>query len=171
MSYGSGRPGRQNVELGISSCGQYGADREAAASLVALGARAVPEIERALDSIERLGGASEFALGSQWLVDAYAQIKGREAYSRLARFGTELGVDLGDAVALSLGLTSVVSASRRLRHYHPLRRARGRSGRYGPVHPRMGTRRSNVAGEDSWASRARFSILPTPRPDLGRPSV
>lgn len=114
LSYGSGRPGRQNIELGISSCGQYGADREAAASLVALGARAVPEIERALDSIERLGGASEFALGSQWLVDAYAQIKGREAYSRLARFGTELGVDLGDAVALSLGLTSVVSASRRL---------------------------------------------------------
>ena len=114
LSYQSGRPGRQNVEAGLTSCGQYDADRDAAVSLARLGADAVPEIERALDSIEQLGQTSEFALGSRWLIEVYAQLKGRSAHTRISRLSTALNLNIDSATALSLGLTSFVSSSREL---------------------------------------------------------
>ena len=117
LTYRSERSGRELALLGMSSCGQFGADREAARSLVKIGAPALPGIERALDSIETLGERSEFAFNSGWLVAAYAGIKGLGAYPRLQRMLNNpnlafLRSAMDPSIALALNLTSYVSAFR-----------------------------------------------------------
>jgi hypothetical protein len=119
LTYRSDRPDKQLAEMGIVSCGITG-DREAAMNLARQGPAALPDIEKELDAIERRG---QYGFGSSWLELAFARIKGPAAFGRLRRleqdprFGSEeqFGDDsarrsLDGALALSLGLTSFVSA-------------------------------------------------------------
>lgn len=120
LTYQSDRPDKWGVVRGIFSCGAANGeareDRAVARSLVRLGVLAIPDIEEALDSIERLGQQSKFATNSGWLLFAYARIEGSAAYPRLRRMigKPELAFlqnGLDNSLALSLGLTSYVSAS------------------------------------------------------------
>ena len=116
LTYQSDRPGKPLVLAGLSSCGRVKQDRAAARSLAELGATAIPDIERALDAIEKRGESSEYALGAGWLLDSYVHIKGPAGFPRVRRMMRNpnlafLGLDLDGAAALSLGLTSYVSDS------------------------------------------------------------
>jgi hypothetical protein len=119
LTYQSDRPDKQLAEMGILSCGITG-DREAAINLARQGPAALPDIERELDAIDR---RDQEGLGSSWLELAYARIEGPAGYERLRRMEQDprLGSDrqfgddsarrtLDGAIALSLGLTSFVSA-------------------------------------------------------------
>jgi hypothetical protein len=123
----SDRPGKAPFLMGISSCGSATADYSAAKSLARWGTAAIPDIEAALNSIEQHGESSEFALGAEWLLAAYAQIQGSAAYPRLRRMMRDpalgfLRIDLDGAAAISLGLTSYLSSSREpARMFHCLR--------------------------------------------------
>ncbi len=80
--------------------------REAAESLVRLGSAAVPDIEKAMDSLE--------PYGAWWLLHAYARIQGPAALPRLRAVAkspklASLQYVLADSIALSLGLTGYVS--------------------------------------------------------------
>jgi hypothetical protein len=75
----------------------------------------LPDIEAELDAIE--SSPKDYELGSPWLELAYAKLKGPSAYSRLRQMENESKSDSGRlhldrAIALSLGLTSFVLASR-----------------------------------------------------------
>jgi hypothetical protein len=105
------------------SCGQAWADdqrnRKLADALVKNGVSALPDIEKALDAIGDYGEQSKFAVNAQWLLEAYARIKGHFAFPRLRamldnRHFAFLQFALDDSVATSLGLTSFLSASRLL---------------------------------------------------------
>ena len=104
----------------VFGCGETEDDRQniaAARSLVSLGASAIPNIEEALDSIEKFGKRSEFAINAGLLLDAYARIKTQTAYSRLRRMIENpelhfLGIRLDSSVARAFGLTSYVSGYR-----------------------------------------------------------
>jgi hypothetical protein len=114
LTYQSDRPETSAVMLGLVGCGSIKADRAAARSLAELGASAIPQIERALDSIEKRGAKSEFAIGAGWLLNVYARMKGRDACPRLRRMSGDpnllfLQPGLDASFALSLGLTSYVS--------------------------------------------------------------
>jgi len=86
-----------------------------------LGTAALPDINAALDSIEKSGNSSKFATNSNWLLYAYAKIKGAAAFPRLrkmrgdANFGF-LYSAVDTAIALSLDITSYVSAWRQSIH-------------------------------------------------------
>jgi hypothetical protein len=91
-------------------------------SLVAMGVSAVPAIEEALDSFEAQGAKSPVASKVPWLLLAYARIKGPAVSSRLRRMIgkpllREYAVSLDQSLALSLGLTSYVSAFRKRREH------------------------------------------------------
>ncbi len=114
LTFRSDRPHKGNALMGLFTCGQTTADLEAATSLAKLGNSAIPEIERALEAIEKPGNRWKY--GSQWLARAYAKIKGPAAYPRLRRMegDPKLGLDRDNfdtAIALSFGLTSYVSDS------------------------------------------------------------
>jgi len=93
------------------------ANRAAANSLVALGSKAMGDLDMAFDEIERRGEESPLARNAKWLLLAYATIRGPESYQRLRamidnprlRF---LDRDLDNSLAVALGLTSYVSAAR-----------------------------------------------------------
>jgi hypothetical protein len=114
LTYQSGRQGKEYADAGMFSCADYDADRAAAASLAVLGQPAVGEIERAIRSMGPPDRGSDFALGLRWLIAAYAQIKGADAYPVILKMAIDSGRNLDDALALSLGLTSYVSTSRTL---------------------------------------------------------
>jgi hypothetical protein len=90
-------------------------DRAIAKALVALNDSALPDIEEAFNSIP--AKREEFSPSFRWLLFAYAQIRGKAACGRLRvmvenptlRF---LRGDLDQSLAIALGLTSYVSASR-----------------------------------------------------------
>jgi hypothetical protein len=116
LTYQSGRPGKAQREA-LFECGMDIAaarqDRKAANSLVKLGASAVPDIEMALDSMEKRGPQSPFIFNGSWLLIAYARIMGTAAYPRLqGMIGNprlrEYEYFLDTAAAISLGLTSYV---------------------------------------------------------------
>jgi len=116
LTYQSGRPGRALVLAGISGCGHFQENRAAAKSLVRLGDSAIPQVERALDSLENTGEGSEYVLGAEWLLDAYAEIGGPAAFVRLRKMASNpnlafIRLRLDGAIALSLSLTSYVSGS------------------------------------------------------------
>ena len=96
------------------SCGMFNKYSNAARSLADIGTPAIPKLERALDSIEKLGDKSPFIENSYWLALAYASIQGLAALPRFRRMGSEpkLGITMDNAMALSLSLTSVVSSTR-----------------------------------------------------------
>ncbi len=101
---------------GFFTCGSLGTGREVgrkvAVGLLKLGPKALPEIEKKLDSIRRDGYPP-----AGWLTLVYATLKGRDAYPRLRgmmdnrQFGP-FQFNLGVAAAMSLGLTSYVDGSR-----------------------------------------------------------
>ncbi|MGE5193314.1 MAG: hypothetical protein ACM3U2_12535, partial [Deltaproteobacteria bacterium] len=62
---------KENDLMGVFTCGQVTADLEAATSLAKLGNSAIPEIERALEAIEKPGNRWKY--GSRWLARAYAK--------------------------------------------------------------------------------------------------
>jgi hypothetical protein len=119
LTYQSDRPEKLQVEIGLDPCSDFG-DRKAAVALAQVGPAALPDIEKELDAIEQRGYES---FGADWLELAYARIRGPAAYERLRKlegdpkFGSDrlFGDDsqrrtLDGAIALSLGLTSFVSA-------------------------------------------------------------
>src|SRR5256885_7477085 len=83
LTYQSDRGNKLMIEMGMFSCGQVTADREAARSLVRLGSAAIPAIERALEAIEN--DSQSFGGHGGILLPVYAQIKGPSAYTELAR--------------------------------------------------------------------------------------
>ena len=116
LTYQSDRPGKETTLLGLRSCGTTPPDLAATRSLVEFGVSAIPDLERALSSIEKRGERSEFAFNGGWLLLAYAKINGPAAYPRLQRMIDNpkfafLEIDLDRAVALSLAITSYVSGS------------------------------------------------------------
>jgi hypothetical protein len=117
LTHQSDRPDREDVQIGLFSCGQVIADLATAKALADLGDSAISAIEKELDVIEQHG--SQWRYGSRWLQLAYARIKGRAAYPRLRRMEGDPKAslhrrNLDDAIALSLGITSYVSDSRSL---------------------------------------------------------
>jgi hypothetical protein len=89
-------------------------ERQTAKELVQLGRTALPDLERAFDSIEGKGWESSLYENAGWLFFAYARILGPAAVPRLQRMATNPKLrnarrSLDDALALSLGLTSYVS--------------------------------------------------------------
>jgi hypothetical protein len=91
--------------------------RAAAASLLALGPSALPEIEDALDSVEKRGLSSELAPGLGWLEYTYGRIKGPAAYERLRRISDSPSLSpyhygTTTFIAVALGLTSYVDSHR-----------------------------------------------------------
>ena len=103
--------------LHLNGCADPKEYRDAAHSLVALGASAVPEIESALRSLQSRGQQMGGAFNSRWLLFAYARIKGTAAYRQFQAMIDNPGLnflrrDLDNAVAISLGLTSYVSSIR-----------------------------------------------------------
>lgn len=127
LTYQSGRP-ESLISMGMFSCGLWNTEeRENLAtmnSLVRLGPSAVPDIEVALSSLERLGKESKYAANAGHLLLAYAKIKGPDAFPRLQKMlGNSvidfLQKDLSYAIAASLSMTSYVHSSQDTRH--PLR--------------------------------------------------
>jgi hypothetical protein len=106
--------------LRVVTCGdtdELRQDRTIARELVRLDKAAIPELERALDSIEKGGEKSKFFRKAGWMLLAYARIQGPAATPRLRRMITRdklssLRIVLDQATALSLGLTSYVSSPR-----------------------------------------------------------
>ena len=98
---------------GIFTCGGESADRRAATSLAQRGESALAVIEPVLESLVEQGARSEYALSAQWIVMAYARIKGEGAVPRLHQIydvpKQPLGFSLDTAIAIALGLTSYVS--------------------------------------------------------------
>lgn len=95
------------------------ADRDATRALVLLGREATPELERALDFIEQEAPEARAFVGAENLLAAYARIEGGAAKLRLLRMMEnprliEIRINLDDAIALSMGLTSYVSDARPL---------------------------------------------------------
>ncbi len=101
-------------------CGCVRAERRDALALASLGDAALPEIEKVLNKVDSGRGT---LIGLSWLELAHARIKGPAAYERLrglelnsktgsdGPFGFDSGRrNLDGAIALSLGLTSFVSA-------------------------------------------------------------
>ncbi len=89
-------------------------ERQTAKELVQLGRTAVPDLERAFDSLERKGWESSLYENADWLFFAYARILGLAAVPRLQRMARNPKLadprrGLDDALALALGLTSYVS--------------------------------------------------------------
>lgn len=93
------RPDKLVVIYGLSGCRPSNADWRAAMALARLGGAALPDLEKELDSIEK----NPQGFGTNWLLLAYARIRGPAAFPRLRR------ISGGSAVALSLALTSNVS--------------------------------------------------------------
>jgi hypothetical protein len=108
-----GQPTLQD-QMGLDPCSSIRKHRNEAMSLVKHGTSAVPDLERAIDSIEAHGEESPFAVNARWLILPYAQILGRAAYPRLHRMTGDpkllfLRSALDGAVAISLDLTAYVS--------------------------------------------------------------
>lgn len=104
----------------VFTCGQTDRDRQERATvgaIVRLGKTAIPNIERVFDSLEKQGKQSRFAPKARWFPLIYARILGPSASPRLLGMLHNskiafLQLSLDYAVALSLGLTSYVSALR-----------------------------------------------------------
>src|SRR5579862_7855880 len=114
---------RQGVGFGVFTCGRetadYQQDRELADALVRKGTAALRDIEAALGAIENGGQESKFALNADWLLIAYARIKGPAALPRLRAMADNphfgfLRFALDYSAAISLDLTSFVSSSQAL---------------------------------------------------------
>ena len=118
LTYQSGRDA--DPDIAAFTCGtlvrEATANRAIARSLAMLGSAALPDIEAALSSVRQRGQQSEFWIGSDWLLFAYAKISGPKAYPQLRMMiedppSQSLGHALDVGIAISLGLTSYVSST------------------------------------------------------------
>ena len=124
QSDGPEKLGPYEVRVIRFGCGRFLAEqrdqRSLANSLVQMGSTALPTLEEALNSIEKLGEDSPFAVNghASWLLLAYAKIRGPQAVPvlrtmidnpKVAYFDV-FGLDQG--ITLALGLTSYVSSIR-----------------------------------------------------------
>ena len=101
----------------LLGCGPVSEYRATATRLAALGMNATPAVDAALDSIERQGQQSDFAPNAGWLLLAYSRIEGTRAVPRLTRMLHAnllafLGLELDEAMALALDITSYVDNRR-----------------------------------------------------------
>jgi hypothetical protein len=113
---------RQEATNGVRivTCGETEELRQERAKtreLVRLDNAAIPDLERALDSLEKEGQNSRLFRKAGWFLLAYARIQGPAATPRLRRMIRSpklisLRLNLDQAIALSLGLTSYVSSLR-----------------------------------------------------------
>jgi hypothetical protein len=115
LTYQSDRP--LSAQMGLGGCGSVDVKEEqgAAKRLAEWGASALPDLEDAIDSIERTGQRSRFASGARWLLLAYAEINGPAAFPRFRRLSKQqafLDVALDQAAAVSLSITSYLSPQR-----------------------------------------------------------
>jgi hypothetical protein len=97
-------------------CASVSADRAAARALAESGRTAIPALEEAIGAIESKAMGSVNFHSAGWLLDAYARVEGADAYPRLRRMDRNpalifIRLDLDNALALSLRLTSYVSSS------------------------------------------------------------
>jgi hypothetical protein len=114
----AGRRGLAAFDCG-SSLERKRDNREVANSLVRLGGSAVPDLDKAIDSISKNGEHSTYAINAEWLLYAYATIKGPTSSPRFWRLIEDSKVEflrpaLDDSLALALGLTSYVDSRRLL---------------------------------------------------------
>ena len=125
LTYQSGREPGYLQKYGVFTCGSFltevREDQKASDSLVKLGPSAIPELEGALDSIEKQGEDSLFAIKAGSLLHAYAKIEGTAALPRIRRMAGNPKVHLAvqqisldQSFAVALGLTSYVSGSREI---------------------------------------------------------
>ena len=116
LTYRNGRETEGKFMISWGKIYQESLDNERATrSLVELGASAMPDLERELDRLEKSSGAWGDFSGAAWLLLAYAEIDGRDAYPRLSRMSRNpniiaAGIDVDSSIAVSLGLTSYVSS-------------------------------------------------------------
>ena len=94
-------------------------NRGVADSLVRLGGSAVPDLDKAIDSIGKNGERSTYAVNAEWLLYAYAAIKGPRSSPRFWHLIENPKLDflrpaLDDSLALALALTSYVDSRRLL---------------------------------------------------------
>jgi len=91
-------------------------DRATAASLVEFGNAALPDLEKVLNSLQKDGENSEYAINPGVLLLAYASIRGRDAYARLHVMVGDprlefLQPSVDGAITIALDLTSYISSS------------------------------------------------------------
>ena len=105
---------------GTFTCGSLLAEaaekRALAGALANMGSSAIPEVERAIDSIESSAKASEVNWNFAWLLYVYAKVRGSAVLPRLQEMmsngnleGMHYAIDA--SIALSLGLTSYIDNS------------------------------------------------------------
>jgi hypothetical protein len=83
--------------------------------LVRHGPQALPEVERAVDSLESNAAASPYRVLAGYLLGAYARMKGQDAMPRLLRLressrGSALRNDASGAIGVALGLTDYIAS-------------------------------------------------------------
>jgi hypothetical protein len=103
--------------LGIFSCGlianESAANQSRSLALVKLGPAALPPVRDALESIATLGDRSPFIRAWDELAHVYAKLQGPAAFPTLRSMADhQPGYGYDGAIALALGLTSYVDASR-----------------------------------------------------------
>jgi hypothetical protein len=79
---------RPSLEDLFGGCGSISKYRAAAKSLERMGTSAIPDIEKALESIENYGLKSDFSNNVGWLLYAYAGLRRQAAYPRFRRMVT-----------------------------------------------------------------------------------
>jgi hypothetical protein len=113
LTYQSSRP--YDAAFSCGAVYSEGLESERAArSLVRLRAASMPDLEEALDLLEKRGAASVDFPNAGWLLFVYAKISGSAGYPRLHRMTRNpdlaaLRTGLDHSIAVSLGLTSYVS--------------------------------------------------------------
>ncbi len=105
----------------VQTCGERAAaadrDSNVARALVSIGASALPDLEHALNRIEKRGPGPGLEGKSAWLLYAYVNIAGRDALPVLKRMLANplmesLRATVDSSIALALGLTSYVDSLR-----------------------------------------------------------
>jgi hypothetical protein len=123
LTYQTDRPDKHGMRRGglavAFSCGpalgEARDDRALTKALVNFGPSALPALEDALGSFEARGHQFEVAAEAEWLLLAYARLKGPGAYQRLHRmYGipdlADYSSNLDAALALAFRFTSYLSA-------------------------------------------------------------
>jgi hypothetical protein len=100
--------------MATPACSLNPDDRAAARSLIDLGPSAIPEIEETLYLMEEIGGVSETAVHSEWLLYAYAKLAGLAGFPRIRKMMGNSALSFFDSAwdssaAISLGITSYIS--------------------------------------------------------------
>ncbi len=150
------RPKGQPIVVDFS-CGLISGplwERRTASELVQFGRTAVPDLDRAFDSVESRGWESSLYENAQWLYFAYARILGPAAAPRLQRMMHKPKLahalrSLDDALALSLGLTSYVSGAAGPSPYLACRREQPRDA-LDKLIESLEPRRPSRASKESW---------------------